>query len=92
MGAAARVVHAGCRKVINEHFDLKPIRTEQEGNKITLNKGFDASAVRLTGNIVGEPPFTGALIHKGWQATEVKLPKLTEHHNPSVVAPAEVEL
>ncbi|MGH8559572.1 MAG: DUF2760 domain-containing protein, partial [Methylococcales bacterium] len=30
IGAAARVVHEGCQKVIHNHFDLKPIRSEKE--------------------------------------------------------------
>jgi hypothetical protein len=46
----------------------------------------------LTGNIVGEAPFTGTLIHKGWQVTDLRLPKLTEGHNPNIIAAAEVEL
>ncbi len=92
IGIAARVVHEGCNKVINEHFKLDTIRHEQEGSKITLNKGFDASSVRLIGNIVGEAPFTGILVHKGWQVTELNLPKLTEGHNASIIAAAEVEL
>jgi hypothetical protein len=92
IGVAARVVHEGCNKAINEHFTLAPVRSEQEGGKISLPKGFDAASVRLTGNIVGEPPFTGTLIHKGWQVTSVRLPKLTQGHNASIIAPAEVEL
>ncbi|MGZ5052790.1 MAG: DUF2760 domain-containing protein [Methylobacter sp.] len=92
IGAAARVVHEGCNKAINEHFSLQAVRTEQEGSKITLQQGFDAATVRLTGNIVGSAPFNGTLIHKGWQVTEVKLPKLTSGHNAAIVAPAEVEL
>ena len=92
VGIAARVVHEGCNKALNEHFKLAPVREEQEGSKITLPKGFDAAAVRLTGNIVGEAPFTGSLIHKGWQVTEMRLPKLTSGHNAKIVAPAEVEL
>jgi Domain of unknown function (DUF2760) len=92
IGIAARVVHEGCNRVINEHFTLVPVRTEQEGNKITLAKGFDASTVRLTGNIVGTAPFTGTLVHKGWQVTNLKLPKLTQAHNATIIAPAEVEL
>jgi hypothetical protein len=92
VGIAARVVHEGCKKVIDEYFKLIPIRNEQEGDKIPLPKGFDAAAVRITGNIIGEPPFTGALIHKGWQATEIRLPKLTKEHNAKIIAPAEVEL
>ncbi|MGR8933882.1 MAG: DUF2760 domain-containing protein [Gammaproteobacteria bacterium] len=92
IGVAARVVHEGCRKVIDEHFTLAAVRKEQENSKITLPKGFDAEAVRITGNIVGQPPFTGTLVHKGWQATDVRLPKLTQGHNANVIAAAEVEL
>jgi len=92
IGVAARVVHEGCNKAINEHFTLAPIRSEQEGGKITLQQGFDASSVRLTGNIVGSAPFTGTLIHKGWQVTNIRLPKLTQGHNAKILAAAEVEL
>ena len=92
IGVAARVVHEGCNKALNEHFTLASIRSEQEGGKITLPQGFDASSVRLTGNIVGSPPFTGTLIHKGWQVTNIRLPKLTQGHNAKILAAAEVEL
>ena len=92
IGAAARVVHEGCSKAINEYFTLDVVRTEQEGSKITLAKGFNAEEVRLTGNIVGEAPFNGTLIHKGWQVTDIRLPKLTQGHNAKIVAAAEVEL
>ncbi len=92
IGVAARVVHEGCNKAINEHFKLVVVHEGQEGSKITLPKGFDASAVRLTGNIVGDAPFTGTLIHRGWQVTDIRLPKLTAGHNAKIVAPAEVEL
>jgi hypothetical protein len=92
IGAAARVVHAGCRKVLREHFTLAPVRSEAEGSRITLPAGFDASAVKLTGQVVGQPPFTGTLSHRGWKAAEVRLPKLAPQHDASVVAQAEVEL
>ena len=92
IGAAARVVHEGCRKVLRQHFELESVRTETEGKRITLPKGFDAGSIRITGNIVGQAPFTGTLVHRGWKATEVKLPKITEGHDVKIVAPAEVEL
>jgi hypothetical protein len=92
IGIAARVVHEGCNKAINEHFTLASVRSEQEGSKITLPVNFDAAAVRLTGNIVGTAPFIGTLVHKGWQVTGIRLPKLTSGHNAAIVAPAEVEL
>jgi len=92
IGVAARVVHEGCNKAINDHFTLAPVRSEQEGSKVALPEGFDAATVRLTGNIVGTAPFTGTLVHKGWQVTGIRLPKLTSGHNAAIVAPAEVEL
>ena len=92
IGVAARVVHEGCNKAINEHFSLETVRTDQEGSKITLAEGFNASEVRLTGNIVGKAPFTGTLVHKGWQVTNIRLPKLTAGHNANIIAAAEVEL
>jgi Domain of unknown function (DUF2760) len=92
VGIAARVVHEGCIKVINEHFSLVPVRSEPEGNNIVLQKGFNAAEIRLTGNIVGTPPFNGTLVHKGWQVTQTRLPKLTQGHNASIIAPAEIEI
>jgi len=92
IGAAARVVHDGCRKALEEHVDLEPIRSEEEGTKVTVEEGFDAQAVRLTGKIAGDPPFTGILEHAGWRATRIELPALTEEHDVHVVAAAEVEL
>jgi hypothetical protein len=92
IGGAARVVHEGCRKVIRDHFQMEAVRAEAEGARLTLAAGFDAAAVRLTGNVVGQPPFTGTLMHRGWRVTEIKMPKLAEGHDPRVLAPAEVEL
>ena len=46
----------------------------------------------MTGNVVGQPPFTGTLQHKGWRVTAVRLPALTAGHDTRVIAPAEVEL
>ena len=92
IGAAARLVHEGCRTVLREHFTIRPVREEAEGSRVTLPDGFDATAIRLTGNVVGKPPFQGSISHRGWKVAEVRLPKLAESHDARVVAPAEVEL
>ncbi|MYM72914.1 DUF2760 domain-containing protein [Duganella sp. FT134W] len=92
IGAAARVVHEGCAKVLKEHFTIQPIRSEAEGSRVELPEGFDAAAVRLTGNVVGKAPFRGTLSHRGWRSAEVRLPKLAEAHDAAILAPAEVEL
>lgn len=92
IGGAARVVHEGCAKVLREHFSIAPVRQEMEGSRISLDAGFDARAIRLTGNVVGKAPFQGQLSHRGWRATEVRLPRLTAGHDLTVLAQAEVEL
>ena len=57
-----------------------------------LEQGFDPSQVQLTGNVKGEPPFTGTLKHPGWRAAKLALPELPASYDPTVIAPCEVEL
>ena len=78
--------------MLREHFTLEPVRLEAEGSRLTLAQGFDARAIRLTGNVVGQAPFVGTLSHRGWRATDVRLPQLTDQHDAAVLAQAEVEL
>ena len=92
IGAAARVVHAGCRKALREHVVLEPIRSEEEGTKVSLPKGFDAAKNKLVGDVSGDGPFAGTLKHRGWRAVSVTLPTAMEGHDAKVVAQAEVEL
>ncbi len=48
IGAAARIVHEGCRKVLRTHFELAPVRSEREGSRLT---GCD----RVFINVLNEP-------------------------------------
>jgi hypothetical protein len=92
IGAAARVVHSGCRKLLQQYFELVPAVRETEGAAMTVPQGFDAQRIRLTGNVAGQPPFRGILKHHGWVTQQVRMPALAESMDPRVVAPAEVEL
>lgn len=92
VGAAARVVHDGCKRGLDDYVVMEPVLHESEGASITLEPGFDAARTRVTGNVVGEPPFRGRLAHHGWWVKEIKLPQRTGGQDPSVVAQAEVEL
>jgi hypothetical protein len=92
IGAAVRLVHQGCKKALSTYVVLKPVRTEAEGSPIVVDKGFDAHALRLSGNVKGEPPYKGTLAHAGWQAVEVKLPERPAFVDARIVAPAEVEV
>lgn len=92
VGAAVRVVHAGCKKTLESHTAIESIRSENEGSRITLEEGFDKRAHKLTGDVKGSAPYQGVLRHKGWRAKRFELPIATDGHDPSVLAPAEVEL
>ena len=95
LGSAARVVHAGCRKVLDEYFDISPLQSESEGSTLTLEAGFDAPAYKLLGSVPDHPPYQGKLLHPGWAARSVKLPRVTgtSAQRPwPVLAPAEVEV
>ncbi len=94
VGSVARSVHQGCKDALNEHFKIEAISPGGEGATITVPAGYPADEFRLLGNLSGEAPFTGSVIHKGWRATSVKLPRLL---NPDgdrlpVIAPAQVEV
>jgi hypothetical protein len=92
VGAAARVVHDGCRKAMRAHATFASVRGEDEGAKITVAEGTSPSEVKLVGNVVGKAPFTGTLRHKGWRVDDLRLPTSVAGHDARVVAPAEVEL
>jgi hypothetical protein len=92
VGAAVRDIHRGCRKALAEHMPLEPVLREPENAQVRIDPGFDPSRIRLTGNVVGEPPFTGALRHHGWRIAKIELPSPPRGTDPTVVAPAEVEL
>jgi hypothetical protein len=92
IGAAARVVHAGCRKLLQQFFTLAPAASGAEGGPMSVPSGFDSQRIRLTGNVSGQPPFRGTLKHHGWVVNEVRMPGISEALDPRVVAPAEVEL
>ncbi|MEO7109738.1 MAG: DUF2760 domain-containing protein [Polyangiaceae bacterium] len=92
VGAAARAVHEGARRTLKAHVTLEPVRGENEGEKVTLHEGFDANAVKLTGNVRGAPPHVGTLKHPGWRAVKITLPRAMDGHDARILAPAEVEL
>ncbi len=95
LGAAARVVHSGCRKVLNDYFEISPFRPENEGAAVTLEPGYDAPAHRLLGSVPPNPPYSGKLVHPGWTTKSIKLPRVTgtnDHRPWPVLAPAEIEI
>ncbi len=92
IGAAVRDIHLNCHKVLEEHLVLVPVFDQAEGAAVEVPAGFDPSAIRLTGNVTGQPPFHGTLQHHGWRVQELKLTPPAQGQDPFVVQSAEVEL
>jgi hypothetical protein len=92
IGAAVRDIHKNCAKAIREHLVLEPVLKGTEGSTVTVAAGFDPSAIRLTGNVTGQPPFQGTLQHHGWRVKELKLTAPPAGQDEFVLQAAEVEL
>lgn len=93
VAAAVRDIQSDSRKMLERMFALKPLRSEDEGTKITVPAGFDAAAFKLTGHVAGEAPYSGELMHPGWTAAKLDLPVWQGSDDSSnIVAPAEIEI
>jgi len=94
VGVAARVVHAGCKTVLLEHFRITPVRAESEGSPVQVAAGYSPDEYRLLGKISGQAPFSGVLVHHGWKTDAVNLPRVlrSSTNRLPAIAPAEVEL
>jgi hypothetical protein len=93
IGAVARDIHRDCAALLERLFALRPAVEQTEGAEVEIPTGFDPNRWRLTGNVAGQPPFRGRLVHPGWEATICEVP--TWSGDPAaarIVAPAEVEL
>jgi len=91
IGAAVRGIHEPARKALRECIVLEPIIPGREDEQVAVSEGLDSGAVRLVGNVHGDPPFRGALKHGGWRATAITLP-VRRGQDERVIAPAEVEI
>jgi hypothetical protein len=92
IGAAVRKIQEDCKNTMQKNLGLKPVMDQQEGDEVDVQEGFDPNAIKLIGNVTGEPPFKGVLKHKGWKISKMDLPKLSGKQDSTLVAPAEIEI
>jgi hypothetical protein len=92
LGAAVRSIHTSCNQVLERYIKLEPVLSSEEDQPVTVPVGFDPAAIKLVGNVSGEPPIRGLLRHRGWRVTSVTLPSLPQGSGKAIVAPAEVEI
>lgn len=92
IGAAVRSIQEDCKKAVKKYIDPKPVVSGEEGDVITIEEGFDIDAINLVGSVSGHPPFQGIIKHPGWKAEKKEVPKLSDTQEPSIMAPAEIEI
>ncbi len=92
IGAAVRTIHENCRRAALKYIEPAPVLDLPEGRPCTVEPDFDPSAIKLTGNVSGAPPFEGVVRHRGWRAGRIDLPTLTAGRDVRLIAPAEVEI
>jgi hypothetical protein len=92
LGAAVRSIHSSCRQVLERYIKLEPVLSSEEDHPVTVPAGFDPAAIKLIGNVTGQPPIRGLLRHRGWRVSLITLPSLPQGLGRTIVAPAEVEV
>jgi len=92
VGVAARLVHAGCRRALDQAGRVSPLSQDVEGARVSVSQGYDARTIRLIGTVSGEPPYRGILVHRGWRIEDFDLGRTTPGSDSTVIAPMEIEL
>src|SRR5262245_57321730 len=92
IGQAVRDIHAKSRAVLMQQLELGPVLKEQEGETAKVEAGFDPSAVRVLGNVTGQPPVTGSVQHPGWRVKKINLGPAPAGQDGFVLQPAEIQV
>ena len=92
VGAAVRDIHQKSQTALREHVTLQPVISKEEGDSVEVPANYDPSAIRLTGNLTGQPPFRGVLRHHGWRVQKMDLSPPPGGQDEFILSPAEVEL
>ncbi|MCB0343630.1 MAG: DUF2760 domain-containing protein [Bdellovibrionales bacterium] len=96
VGSAARVVHQGCRELLDQYFEIAPVFEGNEGSSTELGDDFSTQMYRIVGTSGGQPPYKGTVVHRGWRTAKVNIPKvsasLTSGEPLDIIAPAQVEV
>jgi len=92
IGAAARKIHQDCRSTLEEYVTVRPVLEDAEGDTVQVPLGYDVTKIKVVGNVKGNPPYTGTLVHGGWKAHKRSLPKAAAGTSTDVLCPAEVEV
>jgi hypothetical protein len=94
VGSAVRAIHSDCKASLTRHLTLAPVIDGVEGtyHKLDASKAPDPNRIKLIGNVPASGKVNGGTLrHRGWMTSSVNLPPLGKQ-DPSVLAPAEIEV
>ena len=74
VGSVARTVQQGCKKTLKDYAEFESIIDQEENSEVKVEKGYNPNSMILSGNVSGEPPFRGILIHHGWKLKKAEFP------------------
>ena len=92
VGAAVRDVHKGCRKTLDEYFEIAPALDGIENSKVSVDSDFDRKAIKIVGKTSVKQVFSGVLRHHGWKLIKNKLPKISVDKDSDIIMQAEIEV
>ncbi|MEO8663058.1 MAG: DUF2760 domain-containing protein [Bryobacteraceae bacterium] len=97
VGAAVRSMQESARDSLKRYVRLVPVIDGVEGTFTQLTAAGalakDPAAIKLLGNVPAEgKPAGGTLRHRGWRAEKIELPALSGKQEPTILAPAEIEI
>ena len=77
VGAAARVVHAGCKSVLQEHFSIQPAaHGRRRDRRCRSPPAMPPTSTGWSARSPARRRSPGVLVHRGWKTDMVKLPQL----------------
>lgn len=93
VGAATRDVLRDCGQTLERLFAIRAVVEAEEGAAHETPAAMDSGRYRVTGNVSGDPPYRGQLVHHGWEATHCKLPQWSGSDDAAmIVAPVELNI
>ncbi|MCH2176061.1 MAG: DUF2760 domain-containing protein [Lentisphaeria bacterium] len=92
IGTAVRQIHSGCKKVLEDHYQVEAIRKESENAQVSIEENFDPQLVKLSGNVPATGPYSGTLVHRGWKVGQNKFPARSTKINGDIIQAAEVQI
>lgn len=95
VGAVARIVHQGCRRVLQDYFEIVPTVSQGEGERISWAPSELGTHIRLVGQSGSSTATSGTVLHRGWTVQRATLPTVLHSasaDSAAVLVPAEVEV